>query len=69
MRPFRKAVESGDLDAVAALSADDVGFTSPVAFKPDGFTVMVRPLSAAQALTEAMGARFDQISREAAGNE
>lgn len=128
MHPFRKAVESGDLDAVAALLADDVVFTSPVAFKPypgkaitaailrgvlrvfedftyireiansdgrdhafvftatvtgkqiqgcdflhfdedgkiDEFTVMVRPLSAAQALGEAMGAQFEQIAREAA---
>lgn len=128
MHPFRKAVESGDLAAVAALLADDVVFTSPVAFKPypgkaitaailravcrvfedftyireianpdgrdhafvftatvagkklqgcdflhfddngkiDEFTVMVRPLSAAQALSEAMGAQFEQIAREAA---
>ncbi|QYX81819.1 nuclear transport factor 2 family protein [Streptomyces akebiae] len=128
MHPFRKAVESGDLDAVAALLADDVVFTSPVVFKPysgkaitaailrgvlrvfedftyireiansdgrdhafvftatvagkqlqgcdflhfdddgkiDEFTVMVRPLSAAQALSEAMGAQFEQIAREAA---
>ncbi|KOX02457.1 nuclear transport factor 2 family protein [Streptomyces sp. NRRL B-3648] len=129
MHPFRKAVESGDMDAVAALLADDVVFTSPVAFKPypgkaitaailravsrvfedftyvreianpdgrdhalvftatvagrtlqgcdflhfdengriDEFTVMVRPLSAALALAEAMGAQFDRIAREAAG--
>ena len=32
----------------------------------DEFTVMVRPLSAAQALGEAMGAQFEQIAREAA---
>ena len=31
----------------------------------DEFTVMVRPLSAAQALSEAMAAQFDQIQREA----
>ncbi|WP_055555159.1 nuclear transport factor 2 family protein [Streptomyces sp. NBRC 110028] len=128
MHPFRKAVESGDMDAVAALLADDVVFTSPVAFKPytgkaitaailrgvsrvfedftyireianpdgrdhafvftatvagkelqgcdflhldehgriDDFTVMVRPLSAAQALAEAMGAQFERIAGEAA---
>ncbi|MEU0203502.1 MULTISPECIES: nuclear transport factor 2 family protein [unclassified Streptomyces] len=128
MHPFRKAVENGDLDAVAALLADDVVFTSPVAFKPypgkaittailravtqvldnftyvreianpdgrdhafvftaniagkklqgcdflhfdedgkiDDFTVMVRPLSAAHALSEAMGAQFDKIARQAA---
>ncbi|WP_327749147.1 nuclear transport factor 2 family protein [Streptomyces europaeiscabiei] len=128
MHPFRKAVESGDMDAVAALLADNVVFTSPIAFKPysgraitaaflrgvlrvfedftyvreiagpdgrdhafvftatiagkklqgcdflhfdangkiDDFTVMVRPLSAAQALAEAMSAQFQQIAREAA---
>ncbi|WP_327723578.1 nuclear transport factor 2 family protein [Streptomyces europaeiscabiei] len=127
MHPFRKAVESGDMDAVAALLADDVVFTSPIAFKPypgkaitaaflrgvlrvfedftyireiagpdgrdhvfvftatiagkklqdcdllhfdangklDDFTVMVRPLSAAQALAKAMSAQFQQIVREA----
>src|SRR4051794_1250019 len=127
MHPFRKAVESGDMDNVSALLADDVVFTSPVALKPypgkaitaailrgvfrvfkdftyvreiagpdgrdhafvftatvagkklqgcdflhfdengkiDDFTVMVRPLSAVQALAEAMGAQFEQIEREA----
>ena len=34
MHPFRKAVEAGDLDAIEALLAEDVTFTSPVAFKP-----------------------------------
>src|ERR1700741_3877771 len=34
VHPFRKAVESGDMDAVAALLADAVVFPSPVAFKP-----------------------------------
>ncbi|MEU8793734.1 nuclear transport factor 2 family protein [Streptomyces sp. NPDC048643] len=129
MNAFRKAVEAGDLAAVEELLADDVVFTSPVAFKPypgkpitaailrgvwrvfsdfryvreiagadgrdhalvftakvgdkeingcdflhfdedgriDELTVMVRPLSAAQALSAAMGAEFEQISREAAG--
>lgn len=127
MRAFREAVEAGDLDAVEALLADDVVFTSPVVFKPypgkaitaailrgvaevfedfryvraldgadgrdhalvfaarvgdreltgcdfihvddegliDELTVMVRPLSGAQALAEAMGARFDKIAAEA----
>ncbi|NEA38500.1 nuclear transport factor 2 family protein [Streptomyces sp. SID11385] len=32
----------------------------------DEFTVMVRPLSGAQALAEAMGAQFERIAREAA---
>ncbi|MFF9012783.1 nuclear transport factor 2 family protein [Streptomyces sp. NPDC014870] len=128
MHPFRKAVENRDAAAIEALFAEDVVFTSPVAFKPyagkaitaailrgvmrvfedfayereianpdgrdhalvfgatvngrriqgcdflhfdedgriDDFTVMVRPLSAAQALAEAMGAEFDRIAREAA---
>ncbi|MFD3942147.1 nuclear transport factor 2 family protein [Streptomyces sp. NPDC058579] len=128
MHPFRKAVENRDAAAIEALLAEDVVFTSPVAFKPyagkaitaailravmrvfedfayereianpdgrdhalvfsatvngrriqgcdflhfdedgriDDFTVMVRPLSAAQALAEAMGAQFDRIAREAA---
>ncbi|RAS71026.1 ketosteroid isomerase-like protein [Lentzea atacamensis] len=122
---FRKAVEARDTDAMAACLADNVVFTSPVAFSPypgkpltaailrgvmrvfenfryereiidgsnhalvfraevggkeiqgcdflhldedgliDEFTVMVRPLSAAQALSEAMAAQFDQIKAEA----
>lgn len=33
----------------------------------DDFLVMVRPLSAANALAAAMGARFEDIAREAAG--
>ncbi|MGW0466343.1 nuclear transport factor 2 family protein [Streptomyces sp. NPDC003027] len=33
----------------------------------DDFVVMVRPLSAAAALAEAMGAQFDRIAAEAAG--
>ncbi|MFE6823310.1 nuclear transport factor 2 family protein [Streptomyces sp. NPDC057690] len=127
MRAFREAVEAGDLEAVEALLAEDVVFTSPVVFKPypgkaitasilrgvtrvfedfryereldggdgrdhalvfrarvgereltgcdfihlneegliDELTVMVRPLSGAQALAAAMGARFDQILKEA----
>lgn len=34
MREFRAAVEARDAEAMAALLADDVTFTSPVAFKP-----------------------------------
>jgi len=129
MHPFRAAVEAGDLDALEALLAEDVVFTSPVAFAPypgkpitaailrgvfrvftdfryvreigapdspdhalvftarvggkeingcdflhlnedgliDELTVMVRPLSAAVALSEAMGAQFERIAAEAAG--
>ena len=128
--PFRQAVEARDEAAMHALLADNVVFTSPVAFKPyvgkpitaailsgvlrifedfryireiadregrdhalvfetkisgapglqltgcdflhindegliDNFTVMVRPLSGATALSEAMGAQFDRIQREA----
>ena len=127
MRAFREAVEAGDLDAVEALLAEDVVFTSPVVFKPypgraitaailravarvfedfryerelagddgrdhalvfsarvgerelagcdfihlnedgliDELTVMVRPLSGAQALAAAMGARFEEIVKDA----
>ncbi|MFF9064442.1 nuclear transport factor 2 family protein [Streptomyces sp. NPDC014891] len=127
MHPFRVAVENRDHAAIEALLAEDVVFTSPVAFRPypgkaitaailrgvmrvftdfayvreiagedgrdhalvftakvgdmeingcdflhfdedgriDDFTVMVRPLSAAQALSAAMGAQFDRIKAEA----
>ncbi|CAL9346993.1 hypothetical protein SUDANB106_00391 [Streptomyces sp. enrichment culture] len=130
MNPFRRAVEARDEQALADLLAEDVVFTSPVAFRPyegkaitaailrgvmrvfedfsytreisdpggrdhalvftatvggrqvegcdllhfdedgriDDLTVMVRPLSAAQALADAMGAQFERISREAAGH-
>ena len=128
MQQFRRAVEARDEEAIAALLAEDVVFTSPVAFTPypgkattaailravlrvfedfhyvreiadvdgrdsalifkavvsgkqvngcdflhvndegliDDFTVMVRPLSAAVAVSEAMGAQFDRVQREAA---
>ncbi|CAM5597307.1 SnoaL-like domain-containing protein OS=Kitasatospora aureofaciens OX=1894 GN=HS99_0003150 PE=4 SV=1 [Kitasatospora aureofaciens] len=129
VHPFRAAVDAGDHDAIEALLAEDVVFTSPVAFKPysgkavtaailrgagrvfedfhyvreingadgrdhafvfkatvdgrevhgcdflhfdedgliDEFTVMVRPLSGAQALAAAMGAQFERITAEARG--
>ncbi|MFE4849681.1 nuclear transport factor 2 family protein, partial [Streptomyces sp. NPDC056689] len=122
MQAFRKAVEANDPDAVEALLAENVVFTSPVAFRPypgkaitaailrgvtrvfedfryvreinsadgrdhalvfvarvgdrevngcdfihldedgliDDLTVMVRPLSGAEALSEAMGAQFER---------
>ncbi|GAB7071682.1 nuclear transport factor 2 family protein [Mycobacterium hodleri] len=128
MQQFRRAVEARDEEAIAALLAEDVVFTSPVAFSPypgkattaailravlrvfedfhyvreiadangrdsalifkavvsgkqvngcdflhvndegliDDFTVMVRPLSAAVAVSEAMSAQFDRVQREAA---
>jgi hypothetical protein len=124
MNPFRAAVEARDVEAAAALLADDVVFRSPVVFRPyegrdtvaailfavsrvfedfryereigaegaqdhalvfkarvgereihgcdllhtnedgliDDLTVMVRPLSAAMALGEAMRAQFEQIA-------
>ena len=129
MHPFRAAVEARDTAAIEDMLADDVVFTSPVAFKPypgkaitaailravlrvfedfryvreiagadgrdhaliftatvqgkqvngcdflhfdedgkiDDFMVMVRPLSGAQALAEAMGVQFERISAEALG--
>ena len=125
--PFRTAVEERDEAGIAAMLADNVLFTSPVAFKPyvgkpitaailrgvlrvfedfhyvreihdsngrdhafvfeakisgkqvngcdflhfndegliDDFVVMVRPLSGATALSEAMGAQFPRIQQEA----
>ncbi|MFF5920078.1 nuclear transport factor 2 family protein [Streptomyces flavochromogenes] len=127
MHPFRTAVENRDHTAIEALLAENVVFTSPVAFRPypgkaitaailrgvmrvftdftyvreigsddgrdhalvftakvgdmeingcdflhfdeegriDDFMVMVRPLSAAQALSAAMGAQFERIKEEA----
>lgn len=126
MPGFREAVEAKDAAAMEALLAENVTFTSPIAFKPyegkvitaailrgvlrvftdftyireiengsdhalifkatvgdvslngcdflhydddgliDDFMVMVRPLSAAKALSEAMAAQFPQIAAEAA---
>lgn len=128
MRAFRDAVETRDVAAIEELLADDVVFTSPVAFSPypgkaitlailrtvidvfedfryvreigaegaadqalvfealvdgkrltgcdflhldeagriDELMVMVRPLSAAVALSEQMGARFDRVRELAA---
>jgi hypothetical protein len=129
MHPFREAVEARDTAAMEAMLAENVVFTSPVAFKPypgkaitaailrgvmrvfedfhyvreiaaadgrdhalvftatvngkqvngcdflhfdddgliDDFMVMVRPLSGAQALAEAMAGEFARISEEALG--
>ncbi|WBP95699.1 nuclear transport factor 2 family protein [Mycolicibacterium neoaurum] len=131
MQRFRQAVEARDEQAITDLLADDVVFTSPVAFAPypgkaitaailravlrvfedfhyvreitdtggrdsalvfnavvggkhvtgcdflhvnddgliDDFTVMVRPLSAATALSAAMAEQFDRITREALADE
>jgi hypothetical protein len=129
MNAFRNAVEAGDAAAIEALLADNVVFTSPVAFTPypgkavtaailrgvlrvfadfryvreiesadgrdhalvftatvagkqingcdflhydddgliDDFMVMVRPLSGATALAEAMAAQFPRIQAESRG--
>jgi hypothetical protein len=131
VRAFREAVEANDHDALHSLLAENVVFTSPVAFKPypgravtaalllgvprvftylsdvreinsadgrdhalvfeaevgdkqingcdflhlneegkiDDFVVMVRPLSAANALSQAMAAQFDRILKEAGEEE
>lgn len=34
MQAFRKAIEAGDLDALEAVLAEDVTFSSPAVFKP-----------------------------------
>jgi hypothetical protein len=56
---FTATVAGKQIQGCDFLHFDDDG-------KIDEFTVMVRPLSAAQALGEAMGAQFEPIAREAA---
>jgi hypothetical protein len=57
---FRAKVGDKEIEGCDFLHLDEDG-------RIDDFTVMVRPLSAAQALQEAMAAQFEQISREATG--
>lgn len=57
---FRARVGDKELQGCDFLHLDEDG-------KISEFTVMVRPLSAALALAEAMAARFAQIQQEAAG--
>ncbi|QKW06117.1 nuclear transport factor 2 family protein [Streptomyces sp. NA04227] len=57
---FRAEVNGLEVHGCDFLHFDEEG-------RIDEFTVMVRPLSAAKALAEAMGARFEEIQREAAG--
>ncbi|AIS01366.1 hypothetical protein SGLAU_27140 [Streptomyces glaucescens] len=57
---FTATVNGKRIQGCDFLHVDDEG-------RIDDFTVMVRPLSAAQALAEAMGAQFDRIAAEAAG--
>jgi hypothetical protein len=49
VHPFRTAIEARDLDAVAALLADDVVFRSPVVFKPYSGRATVAAILAAVA--------------------
>lgn len=56
---FEASVGGKRLSGCDFLHIDDDG-------KIDDFMVMVRPLSAATALAEAMGAQFERITREAA---
>ncbi|MEU8469957.1 nuclear transport factor 2 family protein [Streptomyces sp. NPDC029006] len=55
---FRAGVGGRELTGCDFLHIDEHGLI-------DEFMVMVRPLSGAQALAEAMGARFAEITREA----
>jgi len=54
-------VDGKELNGCDFLHLDEDG-------KIDDFVVMVRPLSAARALSEAMGAQFGRITEEAAGH-
>lgn len=56
---FQTRVGDTSVHGADFLHVDDAGLV-------DELTVMVRPLSAAHALADAMGAQFDQIQREAA---
>ena len=51
--PFRKAVEEHDEAAIQALLADNVVFTSPVAFKP----YVGKPITAAHPARRVAGLR------------
>lgn len=57
---FEARVGEAHIDGCDFLHLDDDGLI-------DDFMVMVRPLSGAQALSEAMAAQFEQIRREASG--
>jgi hypothetical protein len=59
---FKATVNGLQVHGCDFLHLDDDGLI-------DDLTVMVRPLSAAKAVAEAMGAEFDQIQREALGAE
>ncbi|WFE98704.1 nuclear transport factor 2 family protein [Micromonospora sp. WMMD964] len=55
---FQARIGDVDIEGCDFLHLDESGLV-------DDFTVMVRPLSAAQALAAAMAAQFEQIQREA----
>jgi hypothetical protein len=57
---FTATVDGKQVNGCDFLHFDDAG-------RIDDFMVMVRPLSGAQALAEAMGEQFERISREAFG--
>ncbi|MFG3089443.1 nuclear transport factor 2 family protein [Streptomyces antibioticus] len=65
MRAFREAVEAGDLDAVEALLAEDVVFTSPAVFKPHAG----RPITAAILRTVSEVFEDFRYERELSGGE
>ncbi len=56
---FTATVNGREVQGCDFLHTDDEG-------RIDEFTVMVRPLSGAHALSEAMGAQFERIAQEAA---
>jgi hypothetical protein len=55
---FTAKVDEREIDGCDFIHLDEDGLI-------DEFTVMVRPLSGAQALSAAMGAQFEQIAKEA----
>ncbi len=57
---FEARIGDAQVEGCDFLHLDDDGLI-------DDFRVMVRPLSAAQALSAAMAAQFEQIQREASG--
>lgn len=61
-RVFTASVAGKKLQGCDFLHFDEDG-------KIDDFAVMVRPLSAAHALSEAMGAQFEKIAREPPSSE
>jgi ketosteroid isomerase-like protein len=68
MQAFRAAVEAHDMDAVAALLAEDVVFTSPVVFKPyHGKAITTAILRAVERVFEDF--RYERVIGEADGRD